>query len=98
MAKFRLAIKDRGGGRGLFGAKFADTYGAACSIQDSSSAMEPGLWLGCDEGMHHFAGECLARMHLSQEMAAALVPLLQHFVKHGRLPRPGKRKTRRAAP
>lgn len=28
------------------------------------------------------------RMHLSQTQAAELIPLLQHFVEHGELPRP----------
>lgn len=31
-------------------------------------------------------GDCLARMHLSQEMAQELIPILKYFVKHGRLP------------
>jgi hypothetical protein len=37
-----------------------------------------------DEGIHH-RGHCLARMHLTREMAAALIPLLVRFVRRGTL-------------
>ena len=73
--------------RGFMRADFSDRYGAKCSIQESSLATEDALWLGCNEGSHH-RGQCSARMHLTREMAATLIPLLQHFVDTGYLPRP----------
>lgn len=73
--------------RGFTRADFVDRYGVECSIQDSSLATEDCIWLGCNEGVHHHVtGECLARMHLTREMAEQLIPLLQHFVEHGHLP------------
>jgi hypothetical protein len=85
-------MEDCGGGRGLNGASFVDTHGGKCSIQDSSAASAPGLWLGRNEGTHHHVtGDCLARMHLTQEMARALIVKLSYFAKHGRLPRPRRR-------
>jgi hypothetical protein len=72
--------------RGFFRADFKDRYGIACSIQESSLATEFCIWLGCNEGQHHHVtGDCMARMHLTQEMAAALIPVLQRFVQTGRL-------------
>lgn len=68
--------------RGFARADFTDRYGAACSIQDSSIATEDCIWLGCDEGTH-VDGQCCARMHLTQELAAELIPLLQRFVETG---------------
>jgi len=64
--------------RGFALAEFTDRYNAACSIQNSSLASEPCIWLG----VHEVAGEP-ARMHLTQEMVAALLPLLQRFVETG---------------
>ena len=73
--------------RGFRRADFADLYGAAASIQESSLVTEPALWLGLNEGVHHHVtGDCMARMHLSRDMAAALLLLLQHFVETGELP------------
>lgn len=71
--------------RGFLYATFLDRYDAPCSIQESSLASEPALWLGCDTGTHH-AGRCMARMHLTQAQAANLIPLLQYFVENGSLP------------
>lgn len=67
--------------RGFRLGKFVDHYRDLCSIQESSLAGEDCIWLGQDE-----AGGKPARMHLTQEMAAALIPLLQHFVETGELP------------
>ncbi|BCH33205.1 hypothetical protein MesoLjLc_51350 [Mesorhizobium sp. L-8-10] len=61
--------------RGFAVGKFIDRYGAPCSIQKSSIATEDCIWLGIDNN----------RMHLTQDMAAALVPLLQTFVATGEL-------------
>lgn len=74
--------------RGFLRGQFKDRYGADCSIQKSSLVTEDCIWLGCDhETIHHVTGQpCGARMHLTQEMAAELIPMLQHFVDTGELP------------
>lgn len=86
--------------RGFVVGSFIDAYGVACSIQESSS-VEPHLWLGCNDpnakifpgnntGWHEYPlppnVSCTTRMHINQEQAAALIPLLQHFVQTGQLP------------
>lgn len=73
--------------RGFARGDFKDRYGAACSIQKSSLAEEDCIWLGCDHAeKHHVTGEPVgARMHLTQDMAADLIPLLQRFVETGEL-------------
>lgn len=83
---------------GFLRADFIDANGDACSIQESSSATEPLLWLGQNSGTHHPTGKCLARMHLSQEHVRELLPLLQRFAETGALgaasripPRPNAR-------
>lgn len=83
------------GDRGFLRDDFRDTLGVDCSIQESSlsvsGAIAPHLWLGRNKGHHTPDGMvCLARMHLDRETAAALIPLLQHFVDYGRLPAPTK--------
>lgn len=70
--------------RGFLGGEFEDRYGKKCSIQESSLATESAIWLGCDEGTH-VEGQCLARMYLTEEHVAALLPLLEHFLYTGRL-------------
>jgi hypothetical protein len=73
--------------RGFQKGKFKDRYGADCSIQESSLARERCIWLGCDhETVDQQGRPCGARMHLTQEMAADLIPLLQNFVATGVLP------------
>lgn len=77
--------------RGFTHADFTDLYGEACSIQDSSLATADAIWLGVDHvnarRMASVVGVDLerlpARMHLSREMAAELIPLLQRFVDTG---------------
>ena len=61
--------------RGFARCDFVDRYGFQCSIQESSLATEYAIWLGVTEN----------RMHLTQEMAEALIPLLQKFVETGEL-------------
>lgn len=90
--------------RGFVMGEFTDGNGVKCSIQESSAAEQPMLWLGCDgpnpmqfpgnnTGWHPYQlpanVECTTRMHLTQEQAAELIPLLQFFVEHGELPRKG---------
>lgn len=80
--KFKIEINPTE--RGFLRADFEDHNGQACSIQESSLATEDCIWLGQNEGTHHH-GHCLARMHLTREMARALVPLLMRFVNRGTL-------------
>ena len=103
--------------RGFPLGKFTDRYDTKCSIQDSSLATEPCIWLGVDDpkpeimsrdavllGVYTEAevkaahdGEIVGwmpyripeevslwtRMHLTRQMAADLIPLLQKFVETG---------------
>ena len=75
--------------RGFLRGEFTDRYGEQCSIQKSSLAGEDCIWLGCNhETINHKTGQqCGARMHLTRQMAADLLPLLQHFVETGELPK-----------
>ena len=75
---------------------FKDSYGHMCSIQKSSSASEPKIWLGLDE-IDAFMNvdsriakftlpESVvvnARMHLNQEQVKKLLPILQKFADTG---------------
>lgn len=73
--------------RGFLKGKFVDRYGADCSIQKSSLATEDCIWLGCDKESVDYDGKPIgARMHLTQDMVAELIPILQHFVDTGELP------------
>ena len=84
--------------RGFLSADFVDLYGEACSIQDSSLATEDAIWLGVDHVNARrwatVAGGDLeripARMHLSRELAADLIPLLQRFVDTGSIAHEGQ--------
>jgi len=72
--------------RGFLVGRFKDRYGANCSIQKSSIGTEDCIWLGADDigtaaGVEPFN----TRMHLTRDMAEALIPLLQHFVATGEL-------------
>lgn len=84
---------------GFLHGEFEDRYRQRCSIQESSAA-DPCLWLGVDNTGPLLAGpggekeeHILARMHLTQEMVRDLLPLLQHFVEHGDLPRENNEET-----
>ena len=70
--------------RGQLRADFQDRYGALCSIQESSIPGEDCVWLGVDV---NFEGDELrhGRMHLSQEQARELIPVLRHFARRGSL-------------
>jgi len=67
-------------GRGFPIARFRDLYRSECSIQDSSLANQPAVWVGVDSD---FDGGKSARMHLTQDQAAALISLLQRFIDKG---------------
>jgi len=64
--------------RGFAIVEFTDRYGNPCSLQGSSLATEDAIWLGDNE----------ARMHLTQETVAALLPLLEGFVNTGEIQQP----------
>jgi len=75
---------------GFLRGDFGDANGERCSVQESSVATEPMLWLGQDHGTHYehegLESKCCARMHLTQEHARCLAGLLQYFADHGELP------------
>lgn len=70
--------------RGFLIGEFEDRYGAECSIQESSLATEACVWLGVDKDLN---GEIVGkgRMHLTQEMARDLIPVLRYFARTGNL-------------
>lgn len=77
--------------RGFTRADFKDRNGEACSMQESSLQYVEGeedggpcIWLGQNEGTHH-RGHCLARMHLTQDMAREIGLVLLHFAETGEL-------------
>lgn len=83
--------------RGFSHGKFTDRYGAECSIQDSSLATERCIWLGIDDPTVQVCIQgqgwvdvplpedtlVSGRMHLTQDHAKKLIPLLQRFVDTG---------------
>jgi hypothetical protein len=84
--------------RGFWKVEFTDLYGSECSLQESSLATEGAIWFGINSGgafelkppysknRNDPDVDTGGRMHLSQGQAAALLPLLQHFVETGGLP------------
>ena len=63
---------------------FTDRNGVECSLQKSSIATEDAIWLGCDHETRDQQGDpCGARMHLTKEMVASLLPILISFVETG---------------
>lgn len=52
--------------RGFERFEFTDRYKNACSLQQSSLATEPAIWLGCNDN----------RMHLTRPMVVELVERL----------------------
>lgn len=71
--------------RGFARADFDDLYGSHCSIQESSLATNNAIWLGVHEGSAAYDNKESSRMLLNQEQVASLLPLLERFVKTGRL-------------
>ena len=63
---------------------FKDDYGQECSIQKSSSSEEDKIWIGCDSGTHNM-GKCLARMHLTKDIAKNIVNILNRFIETGEI-------------
>lgn len=73
---------------GFLRADFKDRDGEDCSIQESSISSERCIWLGQNQGTHHYVTcDCLARMHLTRKMAREIGLALLHFADTGRLPK-----------
>ncbi len=66
--------------RGSPRAEFKDKYESQASIQDSTIAGYPMIWLGVDRDPEGNTGW---RMHLTQEMVQDLMPLLTAFIETG---------------
>lgn len=71
--------------RGFPYKEFKDKYGAVCSIQMSSIATEPCLWLGVneeqsDEFKAEFKSSPYTRMHLTYNQVKRLVEDLQMWL------------------
>jgi hypothetical protein len=72
--------------RGFVRYDFTDRYGERCSLQMSSLASEPAIWLGQNAPtIHHVTGDALCRMHLTQDDARWLSVMLRHFADTGEL-------------
>lgn len=87
--------------RGFDYSDFTDKYGVKCSIQKSSAASEPCIWLGVKNAAtnakimtdhsgrqpYNIPKEVLLhdRMYLNRKHVAELIPLLQKFVDTGEL-------------
>jgi hypothetical protein len=77
--------------------EFYDMNGHKCSLQDSSVATEPVIWLGVDDVDPTIKGEngwepyndipkkvlLHSRMHLTQEQVKTLLPVLKYFAETG---------------
>lgn len=71
--------------RGFPYKEFTDRYGATCSMQMSSIATEPCLWLGVNEEQsekfkERFKSCSYTRMHLTYEQVQKLVEDLQMWL------------------
>lgn len=81
MSEIAFRATERGFGRG----EFKDLYGQECSVQDSSLATEPAIWLGVDRGLREPGSgglvEMHARMHLGVDQAKCLIEVLQRFLR-----------------
>lgn len=85
--------------RGFAYNEFTDLYGVTCSLQESSLATEPAIWLGCDDANPRvmvpgkgwtkieMPDGYLAntRMHLGVEQVKELVKALKYWLKNGEL-------------
>lgn len=76
--------------RGFGHIKFSDRYHQKCSLQDSSLATEPAIWLGVDNTGPVINGpsgqkneQVGARMHLTQAMVKQILPYLKEFARTG---------------
>jgi len=84
--------------RGFNIIEFRDSFGIECSLQESSSAEENKIWLGCDRANPRYTVDgvwidvelpehcvCNTRMHLTREQVRDLLPYLRRFVDTGEL-------------
>lgn len=70
--------------RGFELGSFKDRYQQECSIQDSSLATEPAIWLGVDKMLSRDGlTEVHARMHLTVPQAKELVAVPERFIEKG---------------
>lgn len=69
-----IELKIEVAGQGFARAEFSDRYEIPCSIQDRQLDSGDCMWLGVAP---------YSRMLLTQDMAAALLPLMQRFVETG---------------
>lgn len=76
-------IKLKASPSGLLRGEFLDRLGQDCSIQESSETEEDCIWIGLDKDFR--GDEMFSRMHLTQDMAKDLIPLLRAFVTTGSL-------------
>ena len=78
-------------GRGFTRVIFKDHYGRACTLQESSMAKPPAVWLGVEadqikrELVEHPGATPRTRMHLSEERVSNLLPYLLKFLAEGEL-------------
>lgn len=85
--------------RGFEIIEFMDDYGAECSLQESSSAEESKIWLGCDNANPKMLNPdghgwvpiempedyiANTRMHLTRKQVKSLLPHLIRFAFLGR--------------
>lgn len=84
-------ISSKESNRGFAYRPFEDLYGSDCSVQESSLATDDAIWLGVDvpfESKPPYNEQVEGhRMHLSRGQVAALLPLLECFVRTGFLPK-----------
>lgn len=72
--------------RGFALLTFKDTYDKPCSIQESSLASYPAIWIGYDgdQEKHPVTGELMTcRMHLNKNMAKEIGLKLLEFAETG---------------
>lgn len=72
--------------RGFELIEFVDLYDEPCSLQQSSLASMPAVWLGCDNNTKpdHVTGEVVSpRMHLNHGRVKALIRHLQSWLDTG---------------
>jgi hypothetical protein len=67
----------------LNGVALTDANGHSVSVQESSLSTHAALWVGLDQVS---ARRTSGRALLTQRQVRELLPLLQHFAEHGRLP------------
>jgi hypothetical protein len=92
-----MDIKERETNRGFQMIEFDDYYGQHCSLQMSSLAEPPCIWLGVDNTgdrisfPNRYPGDgepnvdVGVRMHLTDEQVKELIKYLKRFIKNDKL-------------